>query len=63
MLGTVQFGLDYGVSNARGQVAGDEVARILDLAAREAEDASSVTARRNAKRCSGAPSRPCTPSG
>ena len=35
MLGTVQFGLDYGVSNAAGQVTGDEVARILDLAARE----------------------------
>jgi len=32
-LGTVQFGLDYGVSNPSGQVSPDEVARILELAA------------------------------
>lgn len=32
-LGTVQFGLDYGVSNTSGQVAPDEVRRILQKAA------------------------------
>jgi aryl-alcohol dehydrogenase-like predicted oxidoreductase len=32
VLGTVQFGLPYGVSHAGGAVAADEVARILDLA-------------------------------
>lgn len=32
-LGTVQFGLDYGVANASGQVPFDEVVRILDCAA------------------------------
>ena len=31
-LGTVQFGLDYGVANTAGQVAPDEVASILALA-------------------------------
>ena len=31
-LGTVQFGLHYGVSNAAGRVSADEVARILDAA-------------------------------
>lgn len=31
-LGTVQFGLDYGVANSRGRVEADEVAAILDLA-------------------------------
>ncbi|MDZ7809365.1 MAG: aldo/keto reductase [Arhodomonas sp.] len=31
-LGTVQFGLDYGVANASGQVPVDEVRRILALA-------------------------------
>lgn len=31
-LGTVQFGLDYGVSNSSGQVAPDEVRRILQKA-------------------------------
>ena len=31
-LGTVQFGLDYGVSNTNGQVPLEEVGRILDLA-------------------------------
>ena len=31
-LGTVQFGLDYGIANAAGQVAPEEVARILTLA-------------------------------
>jgi aryl-alcohol dehydrogenase-like predicted oxidoreductase len=31
-LGTVQFGLDYGVSNTSGQVAPDEVRRILQKA-------------------------------
>jgi aryl-alcohol dehydrogenase-like predicted oxidoreductase len=31
-LGTVQFGLDYGISNQRGQVAADEVRNILDFA-------------------------------
>jgi len=33
-LGTVQFGLDYGISNPRGQVPEDEVARILQVARR-----------------------------
>lgn len=32
-LGTVQFGLDYGVSNSAGKTPEAEVARILDLAA------------------------------
>jgi aryl-alcohol dehydrogenase-like predicted oxidoreductase len=32
-LGTVQFGADYGISNARGQVAPGEVAEILQAAA------------------------------
>lgn len=32
-LGTVQFGLDYGISNARGQVTPPEVVEILQLAA------------------------------
>ena len=32
-LGTVQFGLPYGVTNQGGQVPEDEVSRILDLAA------------------------------
>jgi aryl-alcohol dehydrogenase-like predicted oxidoreductase len=32
-LGTAQFGLDYGVSNTSGQVAADEVRRILQKAA------------------------------
>lgn len=31
-LGTVQFGLDYGVSNTQGRTPRDEVARILELA-------------------------------
>src|SRR3989339_267399 len=31
-LGTVQFGLDYGINNSRGQVSKDEVFSILDLA-------------------------------
>jgi aryl-alcohol dehydrogenase-like predicted oxidoreductase len=31
-LGTVQFGLDYGVTNLRGQVTIDEVKNILDFA-------------------------------
>lgn len=34
-LGTVQFGLDYGVSNTAGQVAAAEVPLILQTAARE----------------------------
>ncbi|HHG85154.1 MAG TPA: aldo/keto reductase [Bacteroidetes bacterium] len=33
-LGTVQFGLDYGISNARGQVPTHEVKQILRLAAK-----------------------------
>lgn len=33
-LGTVQFGMPYGVANARGQVAAGDVARILALARR-----------------------------
>jgi aryl-alcohol dehydrogenase-like predicted oxidoreductase len=33
-LGTVQFGLDYGVSNAQGRTPEPEVRRVLDLAAR-----------------------------
>ena len=32
-LGTVQFGLDYGVNNKRGKIPADEVFRILDKAA------------------------------
>lgn len=32
-LGTVQFGLDYGISNSAGQVSAEEVSRILTLAA------------------------------
>jgi aryl-alcohol dehydrogenase-like predicted oxidoreductase len=32
-LGTVQFGLDYGIANARGRTPHDEVARILERAA------------------------------
>ena len=32
-LGTVQFGLDYGIANRGGQTSSDEVARILQLAA------------------------------
>jgi aryl-alcohol dehydrogenase-like predicted oxidoreductase len=31
-LGTVQFGLDYGISNTQGRTSRDEVARILELA-------------------------------
>jgi aryl-alcohol dehydrogenase-like predicted oxidoreductase len=31
-LGTVQFGLDYGISNTQGRTGPDEVARILELA-------------------------------
>lgn len=31
-LGTVQFGLDYGIANQRGRVPADEVAQILQLA-------------------------------
>src|SRR5579862_469788 len=34
-LGTVQFGLDYGVANSTGKVPPSEVSRILALAARE----------------------------
>lgn len=34
-LGTVQFGLDYGISNSQGRTTRDEVCRILELAARE----------------------------
>lgn len=34
-LGTAQFGLDYGISNARGQVAADEAAAILRYARAE----------------------------
>jgi len=34
ILGTVQFGLPYGVSHRGGAVASDEVARILDAAHR-----------------------------
>lgn len=32
-LGTVQFGLDYGINNSRGQISPAEVFQILDLAA------------------------------
>lgn len=32
-LGTVQFGMDYGISNQRGKIPKEEVFRILDLAA------------------------------
>jgi len=34
-LGTVQFGLNYGISNKEGQTAESEVTRILNLAAKE----------------------------
>lgn len=34
-LGTVQFGLDYGISNTQGKTTRDEVVRILELAAHE----------------------------
>jgi len=37
-LGTVQFGLPYGISNARGQVARDTAAEILELARRSGVD-------------------------
>lgn len=37
-LGTVQFGLDYGISNAGGRTPEDEVRRILDLAAARGVD-------------------------
>lgn len=30
-LGTVQFGLNYGISNTTGQVSADEIAKILDF--------------------------------
>ena len=33
-LGTVQFGMDYGISNPGGKTAPDEVARILEIAVR-----------------------------
>jgi aryl-alcohol dehydrogenase-like predicted oxidoreductase len=33
VLGTVQFGLDYGITNAGGRVSAQDVARILDAAA------------------------------
>ena len=31
-VGTVQFGLDYGIANRKGQVRGDEISVILDMA-------------------------------
>jgi aryl-alcohol dehydrogenase-like predicted oxidoreductase len=31
-LGTVQFGLDYGINNSKGKIAEDEVVRILEFA-------------------------------
>ena len=34
-LGTVQFGLDYGISNKRGKVPEEEVKKILDLALKQ----------------------------
>ncbi|MBS1962176.1 MAG: aldo/keto reductase [Bdellovibrionales bacterium] len=37
-LGTVQFGLPYGVSNAAGQTSGEEVSRILAVAGRAGMD-------------------------
>jgi aryl-alcohol dehydrogenase-like predicted oxidoreductase len=33
-LGTVQFGLDYGISNKHGRPTSDEVVRILAVASR-----------------------------
>ncbi|OQA34671.1 MAG: 2,5-diketo-D-gluconate reductase A [Betaproteobacteria bacterium ADurb.Bin341] len=33
-LGTVQFGLDYGIANSEGQVGAEEVSAILDFAAK-----------------------------
>jgi aryl-alcohol dehydrogenase-like predicted oxidoreductase len=38
-LGTVQFGLDYGIANVAGQVSSDEVRRILFLAQKSGIDA------------------------
>ena len=32
VLGTAQFGLDYGVSNSGGEISDDELSRILDYA-------------------------------
>lgn len=37
-LGTVQFGLDYGINNQRGQVSAEEINQILNLAAKEGID-------------------------
>ena len=37
-LGTVQFGLDYGITNKNGQIGCDEAVRILDRAAAEGID-------------------------
>jgi len=37
-LGTVQFGIDYGVANTRGKVSTNELRRILDLAKRDGID-------------------------
>lgn len=37
-VGTVQFGLDYGITNAAGRTPGDEVARILDYASQAGID-------------------------
>ncbi len=31
-LGTVQFGMDYGIANVRGKVDKEEVFKIMDLA-------------------------------
>ena len=33
VLGTAQFGLDYGINNKRGRIRADEVLRMLDEAA------------------------------
>ena len=37
-LGTVQFGLDYGITNNNGQVVIDEVKNILDYAKNKSID-------------------------
>ena len=34
-IGTVQFGLDYGISNTQGQTSSEEASRILNFAKTE----------------------------
>ena len=44
-LGTVQFGLDYGITNHSGQVSIDEVKNILDYAKHKGIDTLDTAAR------------------